>query len=127
MQMSNQRSFLYQKNVFHHTHSLAFCYNLLCLCLFLIHTHLTGAEYDAVLILVLQIFGIVQFLSADTQRHRPQFLISTEVVPVLCIEREREREKMIRHRTQKARLILFIKKTVPQGIIHKVKLKRGKE
>lgn len=61
--------------------------------LFLSHTHLTGAEDDAVLILVLQIFGIVQFLSTDAQSHRPQLLISTKVVPVLWVEKANKQKK----------------------------------
>lgn len=52
-------------------------------------THLTGTEDDAILVLVLQLFGVVQFLSADAQSHGPQLLICSKVVRVLCREKDR--------------------------------------
>ena len=42
--------------------------------------YLAGSDYEPVLVLVLEVFGVVQLLPADAHGHRAQLLIRPEVV-----------------------------------------------
>lgn len=45
--------------------------------------YLTCSDDEAVLVLVFQVFGVFQFLSADANSHRAQFIICPKIVRVL--------------------------------------------
>lgn len=47
--------------------------------------YLAGSDDESVLVLVLELFGVVQFLPADTHGHHAQLVVRAEVVGVLCL------------------------------------------
>lgn len=49
--------------------------------------YLAGSDDEAVLILVLELFGVIQFLPADAHGHHTQLVVRAEVVGVLCWEK----------------------------------------
>lgn len=57
--------------------------------------YLAGSDNEAVLVLVLELFGVVQFLPADAHGHHAQLVVRAEVVGVLCWEKQQKRESEI--------------------------------